>query len=121
MTRAWFPEGGRPPDCRQTRDMKAETLDDDESDGQLIRRFVEGRDEQAFAALVERRGALVAGVCARMARCREDAEDAFQAVPEPPSLALGSLGAVALASLAFRLRPGLGRSITSSSKFAGEH
>jgi RNA polymerase sigma factor (sigma-70 family) len=59
--------------------MKREMLDD-ESDGQLIRRFVERRDEQAFAALVERRGALVAGVCARMTHCREDAQDAFQAV-----------------------------------------
>jgi RNA polymerase sigma factor (sigma-70 family) len=59
--------------------VKAELLDD-ESDGRLIRRFAEGRDERAFAMLVERRGALVAGVCARMMRNREDAEDAVQAV-----------------------------------------
>jgi RNA polymerase sigma-70 factor (ECF subfamily) len=59
--------------------VKANVLDA-ESDGQLIRRFAEARDERAFATLVERRGALVAGVCARMLRHREDAEDAFQAV-----------------------------------------
>jgi RNA polymerase sigma factor (sigma-70 family) len=52
----------------------------EETDGQLIRRFANERDERAFAELVERRGALVAGVCARMLRHREDAEDAFQAV-----------------------------------------
>jgi RNA polymerase sigma factor (sigma-70 family) len=53
---------------------------DDETDGRLVHRFAEGRDEQAFAELLERHGALVAGVCARMMRNREDAEDAFQAV-----------------------------------------
>ncbi len=56
------------------------TSSDNESDGQLARRFAEGRDEVAFAKLVERRGALVQGVCVRMLRHREDAEDAFQAV-----------------------------------------
>ena len=47
--------------------MKPKSLNDD-SDGQLIRRFVEERDELVFAKLIERRGALVAGVCARMLR-----------------------------------------------------
>ncbi len=56
------------------------TLLDNESDGQLARRFAEGRDERAFAKLVERRGPLVQGVCTRLLRRREDAEDAFQAV-----------------------------------------
>jgi RNA polymerase sigma factor (sigma-70 family) len=53
---------------------------DDETDGGLMRRFALERDEWAFAKLVDRRGALVAGVCARMMRSHEDAEDAFQAV-----------------------------------------
>jgi RNA polymerase sigma factor (sigma-70 family) len=53
---------------------------ENESDGQLIRRFAKARDERAFAMLVERRGALVAGACARMLPNRADAEDAFQAV-----------------------------------------
>lgn len=50
-----------------------------ESDGTLIRRFADERDERAFTQLVERHAALVAGVCARMLRQRQDAEDAFQA------------------------------------------
>lgn len=59
--------------------MKPNSLDN-ESDRQLIRGFAEGRDERAFATLVKRHGALVAGVCARMLRNRADAEDALQAV-----------------------------------------
>jgi DNA-directed RNA polymerase specialized sigma24 family protein len=59
--------------------VMSESLDD-ETDGGLVRRFAEARDEWAFAKLVERRGALVAGVCARMMQNHADAEDAFQAV-----------------------------------------
>lgn len=48
-------------------------------DAELVRRFVEERDEIAFTALVQRYGLLVFGVCRRVLRHEQDAEDAFQA------------------------------------------
>src|SRR5262249_6146125 len=47
-------------------------------DGQLLECFVARRDEGAFNALVRRHGPMVLGVCRRMLRHPQDAEDAFQ-------------------------------------------
>ncbi len=46
---------------------------------QLLERFVERRDEPAFAALVARHGPMVLGVCRRLLADPLDVEDAFQA------------------------------------------
>jgi RNA polymerase sigma factor (sigma-70 family) len=54
-------------------------LNPPEGDGQLLARFVACRDEAAFAALVHRHGPMVLGVCHRLLRHAQDAEDAFQA------------------------------------------
>ena len=49
------------------------------SDGQLLGRFVEGREQAVFEAIVLRHGPMVWGVCRRVLRDHHDAEDAFQA------------------------------------------
>ena len=50
------------------------------SDGELLTRFSSLRDESAFAALVERHGPMVLGVCRRTLGHAHDSEDAAQAV-----------------------------------------
>jgi RNA polymerase sigma factor (sigma-70 family) len=49
------------------------------SEGQLLERFVSGRDEAAFEALVARYGPMVLGVCRRLLADPNDVDDAFQA------------------------------------------
>jgi RNA polymerase sigma factor (sigma-70 family) len=49
------------------------------SDDELLGRFVAQRDEEAFAELVRRHGPMVLGVCRRILRDADAAEDAFQA------------------------------------------
>ena len=49
------------------------------TDGQLLNAFVRQRDDSALAALVDRHGPMVWGVCHRLLRNHHDAEDAFQA------------------------------------------
>ena len=50
-----------------------------QSDTELLRRFLAQRDEGAFEALVRRHGPMVLGLCRRLLREPQDAEDAFQA------------------------------------------
>jgi RNA polymerase sigma factor (sigma-70 family) len=49
------------------------------SDAELLERFTRRREETSFAALVRRHGGMVLGVCRRILRDEQDAEDAFQA------------------------------------------
>lgn len=49
------------------------------ADGQLLERFALQNDEAAFEALMEQHGPMVWGLCQRILRDRQHAEDAFQA------------------------------------------
>jgi RNA polymerase sigma factor (sigma-70 family) len=51
----------------------------DPTDARLLHDYVTGQDAGAFAAIVRRHGAMVLGVCRRILRREQDAEDAFQA------------------------------------------
>src|SRR5437879_3604789 len=48
-------------------------------DGDLVRRFIDDRDETAFAAVVQRHGPMVLAVCRNVLHHQQDGEDVFQA------------------------------------------
>jgi RNA polymerase sigma factor (sigma-70 family) len=48
-------------------------------DGQLLEQYILDGSEEAFAVLVRRHGPMVLGVCRRVLKTVQDAEDAFQA------------------------------------------
>src|SRR5437879_6269777 len=64
---------------RHLRKLASAHGPDQQSDGQLLQRFLADADEAAFAALVERHGAMVLGVCRSVLRHQQDAEDSLQA------------------------------------------
>jgi RNA polymerase sigma factor (sigma-70 family) len=64
---------------RQLRQVASGPASDSGSDGALLARFVQRRDQGAFASLVARYGPLVLGVCRRVLRDAHEAEDVAQA------------------------------------------
>jgi RNA polymerase sigma factor (sigma-70 family) len=64
---------------RHLRRWAAAPAADTASDRDLLRRFSAGRDESAFAALLERHGPLVLRVARRVLKNEADAEDVYQA------------------------------------------
>ncbi len=62
------------------------------TDGQLLERFLERRDEAAFAAIVDRHGMMVLRVCRQVLRHEHDAQDASQATFLVLARKAGSIG-----------------------------
>lgn len=64
--------------ARARRPEPTTTAPMESSDAELLHRFARARDHAAFAALVRRHGPMVFGVCRRVLRDPNDAEEAFQ-------------------------------------------
>jgi RNA polymerase sigma-70 factor (ECF subfamily) len=67
------------PVLRRLRGLAASAAARELTDRQLLERFAARHEEAAFALLVRRHGPMVHGVCRRLLRHEQDAEDAFQA------------------------------------------
>src|SRR5262245_23990812 len=65
---------------RRIRRLAAHPDDRQHPDAELLQRFLQARDEAAFAELVQRHGPLVLSVSRSILGQRQDAEDVFQAV-----------------------------------------
>src|SRR6266545_2656587 len=64
---------------QQLRTLIAGPIAEGQTDQHLLEQFLSQRDEPSFAALVERHGPMVLGVCRRILRDEHLAEDVFQA------------------------------------------
>jgi RNA polymerase sigma factor (sigma-70 family) len=75
---------------RMTRSVRTDAMQ--LPDLELVRRFAQGRDPDAFELLLWRHGAMVWGVCRRLLINTHDAEDAFQATFLTLARSAGTIG-----------------------------